>query len=124
MGRYKVNHRYAAYTTAFGDGEQIGLEEGAEVELDEERAEWINRDSPGTLTAAKATVDIPDGEPAEDWRLDQLRAYAEREQVDVAGLKSKADVLARIAEAKQPAPPVEPPARSDQTPPDAPPGNA
>lgn len=48
--RYTVNHDYRAYR----DGRQLGpWEKGAEIEIDEPDAEWVNRDSPGALTEVK-----------------------------------------------------------------------
>ncbi len=69
MASYAVNHRY----TARRDGQTFGpYEPDTTIELDEADAEWINRDSPGTLTDVAATgvtskVDT-DGEadPAKD----------------------------------------------------------
>ncbi|MEU7904115.1 hypothetical protein [Actinoplanes sp. NPDC049118] len=60
MDPYQVQHRYAAYR----DGQQIGpWAEGDQVELSTADAEWVNRDSPGTLLAAggviKAVADGP-----------------------------------------------------------------
>lgn len=46
MPRYRVRHRYFAVD----NGQPVGpLEAGTEVEFDEGRAEWIERDSPGCL---------------------------------------------------------------------------
>lgn len=56
MNRYTVQHRY----TAVRDGRRIGpWEPDTEVELSDHDAEWVNRDSPGTLTP----VDPPEPEP-------------------------------------------------------------
>ena len=61
MPRYTVAHRYFAVD----NGQAVGpFEPGSTVELDTDRAEWVNRDSPGTLTpvraaAAKATDSPP-----------------------------------------------------------------
>lgn len=47
---YTVGHSY----TARRDGHTFGpWAEGDQVDLTAEDAEWVNRDSPGTLTAAK-----------------------------------------------------------------------
>lgn len=54
MPTYAVNHRYSA----FRDGAQFGpYEPGTFVELSEADAEWVNRDSPGTLTE-KVAIDV------------------------------------------------------------------
>lgn len=46
MSKYKVAHRYRSNTVSF--------DEGATVEVDDDQAEWVNRDSPGTLVPARA----------------------------------------------------------------------
>lgn len=46
MPRFAVQRRYFAVD----NGQPIGpFAEGTEVELEQDRAEWINRDSPGCL---------------------------------------------------------------------------
>jgi hypothetical protein len=58
MARYLVNHVYAAHT----DGTYYGpWTPGETVELEAELAEWINRDSEGTLTE----LPDPESKPAE-----------------------------------------------------------
>lgn len=65
MPRYLVNHVYACYT----DGIHYGpWTPGETVELLEAVAEWVNRDSPGTLklvpekTAEREASKVPDRE--------------------------------------------------------------
>lgn len=56
--RYTVQHRYSAYR----DGQLFGpWEPDIEVELDDLDAEWVNRDSEGTLKPVDAA---PEPEPA------------------------------------------------------------
>lgn len=68
MPGYAVNHRYVSYR----DGKMFGpFEPGTTVELEAEDADWVNRDSPGCLTALvsePAAEVAPDGEaePARD----------------------------------------------------------
>jgi hypothetical protein len=51
MGRYVVQHNYRS----FSDGEWLGpWVKGDEVELDDARAEHVERDSPGALKPAAA----------------------------------------------------------------------
>lgn len=40
----------------------------------------------------------PEGEPDESWTLKELKAYADANDVDLDGAKSKADVLSKLAE--------------------------
>jgi hypothetical protein len=63
MAQYRVNHRYAS----FRDGRGFGpFDPDTVIELDEADAEWINRDSPGTLDDIAADTEEsgvdPDGE--------------------------------------------------------------
>ena len=51
--------------------------------------------------ASDAPVVIPDGAPSEEWTNAQLDAYAEREGVDFAGVKNKADRMTAIAESRK-----------------------
>lgn len=46
MPRYRVNHRYSAVDNGVLIGPFVA---GSAVELGADRAEWVNRDSPGTL---------------------------------------------------------------------------
>lgn len=48
-------------------------------------------------------VTLPEGEPDDDWKFDQLKAYATQHGVDIDGLRSKAEVLAAIQAAPAPA---------------------
>jgi hypothetical protein len=64
MAEYKVNHRYRSNR----DGKTFGpYEPDTNVDLEEADADWVNRDSPGCLTALEATAKA-DGEapPAKD----------------------------------------------------------
>lgn len=62
MPRYTVQHRYAASR----DGQTFGpWEPDTEVDLDEPDAEWVNRDSAGTLEPVDQGDD-PDPEPTPD----------------------------------------------------------
>ncbi|MFK5689596.1 hypothetical protein ACI3EY_08005 [Ornithinimicrobium sp. LYQ92] len=45
-------------------------------------------------------VQIPDGDPSEDWKGEQLKAYAEKHGVDLAGATVKAAMVEAIAKAK------------------------
>lgn len=60
MARYTVAHAYRSTVFLRGDGtgETIGFSEGDTVEVDDVTAEWVNRDSPGTLDAT--VEDRPD----------------------------------------------------------------
>lgn len=44
-----------------------------------------------------APVEIPEGDPNEDWTNAQLDAYAAAKEIDVSSAKNKADRLALLA---------------------------
>jgi len=54
--RYAVLHNYSS--TDFGPWEK-----GSTIILDEESAEWVNRDSPGTLAEIDDSVKLVKGQP-------------------------------------------------------------
>jgi hypothetical protein len=60
----------------------------------------------GALRRHYAVRDVeptfPDGEPAESWKVDELRAFARQHDVDLKGATKKAEILAAIVDAKQP----------------------
>lgn len=72
MSKYKVNHPY----TAARDGKRFGpWDAGDEVDIEAADAEWVNRDSPGTLVIpeAKATKqESTKPEPANHHERQQL----------------------------------------------------
>jgi hypothetical protein len=46
-----------------------------------------------------APVVIPEGDPSDDWKVDQLKAYAKEHEVDLDGATKKDDILAAISAA-------------------------
>lgn len=62
-----------------------------------------NEDTPTEVT-------IPDGDPAESWKVDQLKAYAKREGITLGDAKNKPDILAALLAAKPSSTPPPPPA--------------
>jgi hypothetical protein len=44
------------------------------------------------------TVEIPEGDITEDWTVKQLKAYAKAEDIDLGDAKTKAEILAKLAE--------------------------
>lgn len=49
-------------------------------------------------TAGSAVV-IPEGAPAGDWKVDQLKAYAERESIDLGTATKKDEIVAVLVPA-------------------------
>ena len=43
---------------------------------------------------------FPDGDPSDDWKVDELRAWADAHDVDLDDAKKKADIIAAIELAK------------------------
>ncbi|NMO52023.1 hypothetical protein HH310_12550 [Actinoplanes sp. TBRC 11911] len=63
MARYQVAHKYRSTR----DGQQFGpYLVGDVVELSDEDAAWVNRDSPGCLEAEKPAKPEPDPDPEPD----------------------------------------------------------
>lgn len=51
---------------------------------------------PAVVAAQAAGLRYPDGDPDGEWKFDELVAYAADHNVDIDGLRSKADVRAAI----------------------------
>lgn len=49
--------------------------------------------------AEAKTVEIPEGAPSTDWKADQLKAYAEKHDVDLGSAKAKPEIVKTIEEA-------------------------
>jgi len=55
----------------------------------------------GAQADKKPPVLIPEGEPNADWKVDQLRAYADEHNIDLTGVANvKVDIVAKIQEAQ------------------------
>lgn len=60
---------------------------------------WLRKNTFPRLASAppsKGADAQPDGPPTDAWNLDQLRAHADAQGIDLAGATKKADVLAAI----------------------------
>lgn len=76
MARYQLNHAYSA----FRDGQRFGpWVAGDVVELTEQDAAWMNRDSPGCLTTP-ADEPPADDPPADDPPARRKPAGANRQR--------------------------------------------
>lgn len=62
---------------------------------DESAIAYFNRHGYDVEAAEKA-VTIPDGAPSTDWKGDQLKAYAEKHELDLGSAKSKPELVAAI----------------------------
>ena len=54
-----------------------------------------------TIEAAQKAIEIPEGAPSVDWKGDQLKAYAERQAIDLGSAKSKPEIVAAIESAEK-----------------------
>lgn len=87
MPRYTINRRYSAMYNAT----RLDYTVGAEVDLPEAQADWVNRDCPGTLS-------LVEPEPvADDAETDETGGGEEAESEEVDGEREAA------AEAGKPA---------------------
>lgn len=55
----------------------------------------------GTPANADGAEEIPEGDPTESWTGKQLKAYAIKHEINLGKAKSKPDMIAAIAAAKQ-----------------------
>lgn len=85
------------------DGSDVYLYRGAPVPSHIDSKEVARLVEGGFIEEVKASEserDYPDGEPAETWKGDQLKAYARDNKIDLGGATNKADMVAAIAAAK------------------------
>ncbi|MCH5645158.1 hypothetical protein [Gordonia sp. ABSL49_1] len=47
-------------------------------------------------TADEHAVEVPEGDPNESWKVDELKAYAAEHTIDLGDATKKADILAAI----------------------------
>jgi hypothetical protein len=83
MPRYKVNKRYSAMYNAT----RLDYAAGAEVDLPQAQADWVNRDCPGTLTLVEpepvAELDA-ESEPVVDVEPEQDSEQSDADAADEA----------------------------------------
>lgn len=68
----------------------------AEVDSLDETARAVLTDHGFKIDDTKQPVTIPDGAPSTDWKGDQLKAYAEKHELDLGSAKSKPELVAAI----------------------------
>jgi hypothetical protein len=89
-------------------GQLINLPRGAVLanEVPEEQVKHLiavglveEQDGPEELEEAATTevVELPEGDPTDKWKVDQLVAYADKNGIDLAGAKLKPEILALVA---------------------------
>lgn len=49
--------------------------------------------------ARESAPAFPEGDPAESWKTDELKAYADSKSIDVSAGKNKAEILAILGKA-------------------------
>lgn len=62
---------------------------------DEAAVSYFRRHGYGVEVTEKA-VEIPDGKPTTEWKVDQLKAYAEQHKVDLGKASKKDEIVAAI----------------------------
>lgn len=84
------------------EGRHVYLYDGQPVPANVPAAEVKRLVDGGFLAAAEDTDEqpFPEGDPAESWKVDQLKAFAAADGIDLGDAKNKADILAAIAAAK------------------------
>lgn len=55
-----------------------------------------------TVTAEAAPEPLPDGNPADSWKVDQLKRWASEHDLDLQGASKKEDILAAITASLNP----------------------
>lgn len=99
MGLYVVNHAYSANS----GGKAIGGWSGGEtVELEDDLAAWVNRDSECTLTAVDADAPAASADGLAAKTVKELVALAGERGVDLGKAKSKKDIVAVLEAADAP----------------------
>lgn len=63
---------------------------GEEVKIPKK---WVGTEYADGYVLAEKTVDIPEGDPTDKWKVDELKAYASRESIDLGDATTKADIL-------------------------------
>lgn len=114
MSRFAVLQNYRSSN----NGTTYAYDAGSVVDVDPTVAEWVNRDSPGTLEPTDGDLHAPQNDPADEPDAaaggdaerppkvgkgsgrDAWVAYAETVGVDVAEDDSKHDIIAAVEAAE------------------------
>jgi len=91
-------------TLVYEDKDLVDVYTEHGVKLDPVPKRWVGTDllPPGVTTTKPADPDevvIPDGKPSDDWKVDQLKAYAKRENIELGDATKKDDILAKVTPA-------------------------
>lgn len=81
----------------YGPGDDVPAD--VAVEITNPKA-WVGGKVPD-LDSEDTVVEIPEGDPAESWTNDQLKAYAAKHEIDLGDASKKAEYLAVIAAAAE-----------------------
>lgn len=107
MGIYRVKASAAKVSIGAAGGNRVAvnLRRGAIVPTGVPQDQIDRLVTRGLLEAVElpATVEIPDGDPTEEWTNKQLDAYAAAKEIDLSGAKNKAEKVAAILAATPPA---------------------
>lgn len=50
--------------------------------------------------APKKAVEVPEGNPSDDWTVDQLKLYAKENEFDLGSAKNKGEILKAVEDAE------------------------
>lgn len=102
MAKRTIRAGIATYRAADGREGVFGFL-GDEVDVHEDDLERFDRLNPAEPEVepeeAEESVELPLGEPAEDWSNKELDAYADAHGIDIKAAKNKAEKLAAFAAA-------------------------
>lgn len=63
----------------------------------EQQAEQEQKTADDAEQGSEEEQDFPEGEPNKDWKVEELKAYAAKHEVDLKGASRKDDVLAAVS---------------------------
>ncbi|MFF2621295.1 hypothetical protein [Oerskovia jenensis] len=90
---------FGPFTLEFRDGV---------AETDEKVPDGLKAYLEGRGYTVETTTDVPAGDPAESWTVPQLTAWAKAHEVDLAGAKTKAEIVAVVVPKPTTPPPADP----------------
>lgn len=71
-----------------------------EVDSIDDAARAVLTDHGFTIEATPKVVEIPDGKPSEEWKADQLKAYAAKHEITLGEAKNKPEIVKAIQDAE------------------------
>ena len=99
MGTYIAAARSVKVAVGPSSGNRVVqiIDEGAVLPAGVEQDQIDRLVRRGLVKAVDTDPEIPDGEPSASWSIKQLKAFADREGIDLDGARSKQQLLAALA---------------------------